>query len=327
MEIILSKTAENISLAPDLPNLNSPLHIEQCCTSPDFEKQSSSNMNDLSVESTEDLNLTRNPEETSTQLKDGYLVDAPENSSHKQLFCPECQASFSERNLLWKHLMAHEGASEKYKCLICRRRFFSTLELNRHIRAQNGLKPYKCTKCDQFFSQKNLLDNHMNQHEGRKGHLCDICGECLSSGSNLKAHISNLHSAERKKPFKCSECDKCFARSHHLENHSVIHQKCRPHQCTTCGVTFKRSSQLQEHENVHCEEKQFRCEECNKCFRTKRVLNVHQLVHSDLKPHQCSQCSKSFVRRGGLLAHLRHTSVKFYLILIFLFLLAKPILQ
>ncbi|XP_034245302.1 zinc finger protein 391-like [Thrips palmi] len=310
IESILSKSDdENLCFTENENNVTDcmSLDIEQYCSSPAVDNETYPPiMNECPAEAEvpTDLELSSNPEDSSNlPMDDGfpaYVFDKKE-----QLLCPECQVSFPKRTLLWKHLMSHEGAIDKYQCSICRKKFISTCELSRHIRAHKGLKPYKCSKCSQYFSQKNLLDNHLNWHEGRKGHLCDICGECLSSGPNLKAHISNRHSMEKQRPFKCNECGKCFARSHHLENHITIHTECRSHLCTTCGVAFKRYSQLQEHENVHSAEKQFKCDECNKCFWTKRVLKVHKLVHSDLKPHQCSQCSKSFVRLSGLQAHLK----------------------
>lgn len=245
--------------------------------------------------SSEDYSATENLPDTKFDLL----------TSGKELACPECKKVFTKRSLLMRHLMSHRGAIEKYQCQICRRKFISTSEVQRHTRAHMGLKPYKCKLCFRYFSQKNLLDNHMDWHEGKKSHLCEICGKSLSSRPNLKTHIENFHSLERKKLFNCEECGKSFSRKHHLENHSTVHVPVRPYQCTICGLTFKRSSQLQEHEIVHTGKKQYDCTVCKKAFRTKRVLNVHKLLHSGLKPHRCTVCSQTFVRKGGLTVHMK----------------------
>ncbi|KAK3922066.1 Zinc finger protein 582 [Frankliniella fusca] len=239
------------------------------------------------------------PVENLTDIK----LDFPTNI--EELTCPECNKVFKKRNLLMRHLSSHQGALGKYQCQICRRKFISTSEVQRHTRAHMGLKPYKCKLCLRYFSQKNLLDNHMYWHEGRKSHLCDVCGKSFSSGPNLKTHKNNLHSLEKTKPYNCKECGKSFSRKHHLENHFTIHVSLRPFQCTLCGLTFKRSSQLQEHEIVHTGKKHYDCTVCKKAFRTKRVLNVHKLLHSGLKAHQCTICPQSFVRKGGLTVHMK----------------------
>ncbi|KAK2142205.1 hypothetical protein LSH36_985g01013 [Paralvinella palmiformis] len=109
-----------------------------------------------------------------------YVKDLEEHhrQSHlneKMFRCKHCQATFSWRENLNKHMRMHEGPPSKpdHKCAKCGRAFMDNISLRLHICDANKKsdvskpdKPFVCKVCNKAFRFDFSYEAHMNSHEG-----------------------------------------------------------------------------------------------------------------------------------------------------------------
>ncbi len=65
-----------------------------------------------------------------------------------------------------------ETAAKRVLCPVCRRKFASFQDLQRHARSHTGERPFVCSYCGREFALKHSLNRHMRTHVG-----------CAASGS------------------------------------------------------------------------------------------------------------------------------------------------
>lgn len=149
------------------------------------------------------------------------LFNAHMRSRHSELFpdiiisCTYCHAEFSS---IFEKLAHMKTCSEKkFGCDHCARKFFTKLELVRHLKIVSGEISY----------------------------VCEICSKSCASTMDLKLHRT-AHT--NQKSYACSypECSKTFktpaARSSHMETHSNV-----TYNCLSCNSRFKQRALLQRH--------------------------------------------------------------------------------
>ena len=69
---------------------------------------------------------------------------------------------------------APNPASRKFRCRLCKKKFYTTDELTTHHTKDHGI--VKCNVCGKCFNTKQALSKHMNSHADSKW-MCDECGK------------------------------------------------------------------------------------------------------------------------------------------------------
>ena len=77
----------------------------------------------------------------------------------------------------------------------CNAKFTRKGSLNKHIATvHEGLKPHKCPFCNHSASLKSNLTVHLESvHEGLKPHKCPFCSHCSSKKYHVTKHIKSIH--------------------------------------------------------------------------------------------------------------------------------------
>ena len=76
--------------------------------------------------------------------------------------CRFCQRCFQSKSALDEHTNTHRiGASYRYHCVYCNKRFNSTGNLYGHLSVHTGKKAYSCSLCHKDFAYKSNLKTHL----------------------------------------------------------------------------------------------------------------------------------------------------------------------
>ena len=163
-------------------------------------------------------------------IKEKFRVDENEPLGFNNPIKNDGEEFLDERNVSLPETFAEpkkfEGnqnrqnkSSPVLECSICDANFTQRGKLNRHISTvHEKKKPFKCSICDCSFSSKHYMNTHVaSVHGGKKPFKCSECYSSFSMNSDLKRHIASVH--EKKKPFKCSKCDSNFSARQVLNRH------------------------------------------------------------------------------------------------------------
>ena len=179
---------------------------------------------------------------------------------------------------------------KKYTCKVCKQKFVSFKEHDKHI----CILPFVCNICDKQYKTKKYLKDHTNRvHNGIGVFTCDVCNITLKSRDNLRIHRQRVHRMTKK--FKCedNDCNKMFksryeANSHYKKLHSNEPKTVR---CSWPGCDYAgwNESCLKEHVAVHDSQPRFVCDwpECGKAVRHRHTLQQHMDSHYNNKKYVC----------------------------------------
>lgn len=129
-------------------------------------------------------------------------------------------------------------------CTYCRAEFSSVFEKLSHMKKCSE-KKFECDHCSRKFFTKIELIRHLKIVSGEISYVCEICSKPCSSTMDLKLHRT-AHT--NQKSYACSypHCSKAFktpaARSSHMETHSNV-----SYSCSFCPSSFKQRALLQRH--------------------------------------------------------------------------------
>lgn len=217
--------------------------------------------------------------------------------------CDNCAIGFMSKSKLTDHMLQHtkHGATNKL-CGICKKRFFHTDSLLRHVKQHTSYRPYKCHlcthnntfirratleehfkkfhseirteevftchKCQTTFSNKYNLSRHNKKHNS--DYICTVkgCESTFLSPTDLKHHLYWGHKGESI-TFCCWGCRRVFLHKEDLEKHQESSM------CRDCKHCFADKWSLKKHLKTHCR-KRFCCKGRRKVFLHEKDLEKHQ---------------------------------------------------
>ncbi len=244
--------------------------------------------------------------------------------------CPLCKDSFTNKELLKRHIFNIHSAIHRFKCKLCGQQFKQMWELQGHLTNQHNTKSeYCCNICGKSFHFKSRLNKHSLIHTNR---VKERCPECNGTFIDLKSHRAR-HKATRN--HVCDICNKTYLYRGDLNTHKLTHTEEKDRK--TCPVCNAKCYDLKRHIKRHNAVKSFLCNSCGKSFLTKFELNTHQLMHtgenkatcpicygkysalaehmqghqSNRKLFSCPVCSKELKTKKGLKIHkLQHQEIR-----------------
>ncbi|CAL1579154.1 unnamed protein product [Knipowitschia caucasica] len=196
-------------------------------------------------------------------------------------------------------------------CQYCRKRFYSTSALKRHLLDHTEDRPYKCDQCELAYTRMGNLRRHClyahvesKPRDDSDGHSCQYCSRSFPSEAFLKMHV-RIHTGTR--PFVCEHCHKAFTQMGYLQKHRLCHDPEREaFHCHFCKNTYSSSFNLKRHLGSHTGERPFKCELCGKAFKRLGHLQKHTHGHHRVQAsaHSCQNCPKVFSSPHELQRHV-----------------------
>ena len=103
------------------------------------------------------------------------------HKSQKSHLCDLCGAAFSTKSICANHKLLH--GNRKLSCPNCNATFKQRNVLHQHKISCQGIKNYKCDICQKKFTSKQNRDVHLRIHTGEFPYQCDLC---QVNGSSMK---------------------------------------------------------------------------------------------------------------------------------------------
>ncbi|CAL4208875.1 unnamed protein product, partial [Meganyctiphanes norvegica] len=247
---------------------------------------------------------------------------SPVSGLDEDLKCQICQANFTYRRTLTKHMATVHGqgpnikeeddhTDNDVKSTVITNVVHGSTSLVEQLKEQldsgyaprtselydephqaetlenkNQSNPFKCGICEESFTDVDVLcDHYTSCHTGEQELYCEVCSVGCATESQLQQH-RNLHIYE--------------------EQQSIIQTLPTdqyPFVCHICGKSFKKLQELTRHHRIHTQEKNHKCDLCGAGFPLKSALDKHVLVHTGERPFKCDICLKSFRQSAALVRH------------------------
>ncbi|XP_050688675.1 zinc finger protein 729-like isoform X2 [Eriocheir sinensis] len=267
----------------------------------------------------------------------------PLGSLEDEFKCTVCQANFTYKRTLTKHMTAvhGDGPHIKEESEMDTKPFHAEVSLVEQLQEQLNegyapktselydepkqsetleskfpTNPFKCGICEESFTDVDVLcDHYTNSHTGDQEVYCDVCSVGCASEQQLEQH-KHLHLFEEQQsiihtiptdefPFVCSICGKSFRKHQEFKRHHRGHTQEKNYKCDLCNAGFPLKSALDKHVLVHTGERPFKCDICLKSFRQSAALVRHKLWTHRLKnQNKCELCGKTFFTPTLLTYHL-----------------------
>ena len=91
------------------------------------------------------------------------------------------------------HLKTH-AHERPHACDLCEARFTRRGDLERHIKVvHNKDRPFKCSKCHRTFGDKKNLRWHLTNHDRKLFHHCQVCGFKFGKREYWENHVRYIH--------------------------------------------------------------------------------------------------------------------------------------
>ncbi|XP_022824744.1 zinc finger protein 718-like isoform X1 [Spodoptera litura] len=214
------------------------------------------------------------------------------------LECRICKYRFKTKRNLQRHALNH---GKKFVCKLCPYNSSNITTVKQHQGSHKGIT-YKCKYCDEVFTVRTTYVSHMRiKHPSEN--ICCYCGYSFYSKRGLVVHKNMVHKDYEIKseenaedgPY-CAECDVKFVSSVAYKRHMVMSVKHTQstdsiNGCRVCGAMFSDPEELRVH---HRKE------------HPKRQPVHYRLKGAKTKwPAQCEHCPEEIPNARAYWKHFR----------------------
>ncbi|XP_039307596.1 MDS1 and EVI1 complex locus protein EVI1-A isoform X1 [Solenopsis invicta] len=167
--------------------------------------------------------------------------------THCELFCKECDLTFSKKYQLNKHLAQHLGLRGPYKCDKCNISYMSGYRFRLHKMMHEKRYPCPVSGCSEVFDQCVLMRKHKAKHY----YTCDVCSKVFLGLGRFKTHCK-IHS-ENKVSIPCpyDNCHKVYTSNSNLNTHVRAKHLGVKFYCDLCSVGLVSKKRLEIHIQSH----------------------------------------------------------------------------
>ncbi len=127
---------------------------------------------------------------------DASALRRHQRKAHRTHRCPECNAAFSEKGNMNKHIKAAHQKVRNHRCTEpnCNAAFVFQDGLTRHIAmVHRNVRPFGCPSCDKTFKQRAHAQKHyLSVHQKVRPCVCH-CGAGFRENYNLRMHQRTVH--------------------------------------------------------------------------------------------------------------------------------------
>ena len=127
-----------------------------------------------------------------------------ENSNPK-FQCQDCSETFSEKDVLFEHVMGTHQGLQVLKCPECPFVSANDSAMSQHEKLHRGTtKPTERKECENVSASVRSTTKDKIERK----YSCEHCPKFYSSARNLKDHVNAVHLGSLR-PYRCPECDYC----------------------------------------------------------------------------------------------------------------------
>uniref|UniRef100_A0A2A4JVX9 Protein krueppel n=1 Tax=Heliothis virescens TaxID=7102 RepID=A0A2A4JVX9_HELVI len=212
--------------------------------------------------------------------------------------CNICKYRFKTKKNLQRHVLNH---GRKYVCKLCPYNSRNITTVKQHQGSHKGVT-HKCNFCDEVFTVRTTYVSHMRiKHPSEN--ICGYCGYSFHSQRGLLVHKNMVHKDVDVKPEEnteegpyCAECDVKFISSDAYKRHIVMSVKHTQttdpiNGCRVCGTTFADPEELRLHHRKEHPKRQ------PKHYRLKTAKNKW--------PAKCQHCPQEIENARAYWKHFR----------------------
>ena len=181
-----------------------------------------------------------NPVRQDSAHSDGNLMETKGSLLRYQIqhggldsmfICGECDEEFATKFTLTKHIKTMHNRKVVGECNVCRKVFYSSEGLRRHMKSHAGEYRHYCTTCQPKcgFQEKHMFEAHMcKYHDHPRQYVCKVCSKTFCSSFALNRH-HRTHGIKKKaapvpdSPVSCDVCQKVFSNRKNLTQHMQAH--------------------------------------------------------------------------------------------------------
>ena len=133
--------------------------------------------------------------------------------------CDICGTSFSERWMLSRHLVIHNGAN--FQCQLCSKSFTTQGYLRKHEKTHDNKDvKFQCGQCEANFISDSGFTKHITTKHIDFMYGCLYCDKSFSRKEYYEIHVERCSSKTKENlKFDCDQCEKTFDNKRLLARH------------------------------------------------------------------------------------------------------------
>ncbi|KAJ8718306.1 hypothetical protein PYW08_002543 [Mythimna loreyi] len=269
------------------------------------------------------LSLEDQLEEMNKRKQSSNYLDCPYK-------CHQCYRGFNNTHAWKHHLTKHSPSLGDIECKICKYRFKTKRNLQRH--ALNHGKRYVCNLCPYNSSNITTVKQHQGSHKGIT-HKCKYCDEVFNVRTTYVSHMRIKHPSENI----CGFCGYSFYSKQGLVVHkNMMHKDVETNQegnteegpyCEQCDVKFMSTEAYKRHmvmsvKHTRTTHSMNGCRVCGEIFTDPEELRLHNREEHPKKqpkhynyqrksqvrtkwPAKCQHCPEEFATPRSYWSHYR----------------------
>ena len=201
-----------------------------------------------------------------------------------------------------------EEVGEQYTCGICDASYSTKQHLKRHLKAHDDRFSFQCRSCTQYFTTEDALISHKNPKHSAKSHLCTSCGKTFAKKAHLNVHQSRFHEpGPLTQSYQChfEGCNKTFHQKEKFQDQMNIHTGSKPYSCGHCSKTFHGKYYRNSHEKICMGDQKTKCDICDQVLSDLSSLKRHKDAKHNKMVFTC-YCGKVFAYQSSLNKHKKN---------------------